>query len=93
MPLKGYICALIYNKERMDFLKGICERYIKAVDDCFQLKLLPNEILINETRKEFNGDLVINFRRGRQILTHSVSGEMYYTDFVNSYGFELAVIE
>jgi arginyl-tRNA synthetase len=40
----------------MDFLKGICERYIKAVDDCFQLKLLPNEILINETRKEFNGD-------------------------------------
>lgn len=40
----------------MDFLKGICERYIKAVDDCFQLRLLPNEILINETRKEFNGD-------------------------------------
>ena len=43
--------------------------------------------------KEFNGDLVINFKRGRQILTHSVSGEMYYTDFVNRYGFELAVIE
>lgn len=40
----------------MDFLKDISERYIDAVKVCFQMVISREDLLINETRKEFNGD-------------------------------------
>ena len=40
----------------MEFLKSIKDSYIKAVADCFGVHLESDEILINETRKEFEGD-------------------------------------
>jgi arginyl-tRNA synthetase len=40
----------------MEFLKSINDSYIKAVADCFGVHLESDEILINETRKEFEGD-------------------------------------
>jgi len=40
----------------MEFLNGIKESYIKAVAECFQEQISGDDILINETRKEFTGD-------------------------------------
>ena len=40
----------------MEFLNGIKESYIKAVSECFQEQISGDDILINETRKEFIGD-------------------------------------
>ncbi|MBK8625074.1 MAG: arginine--tRNA ligase [Saprospiraceae bacterium] len=40
----------------MDFLKGISASYINAVKACFQLEIEQQDLSINETRKDFNGD-------------------------------------
>lgn len=43
----------------MLFLEGIKQNYIFAVASCFDIQLHEEDVLINETRKEFEGDFTI----------------------------------
>lgn len=43
----------------MEFLDGLASNFLKAVNECFQYEMAADQLLINETRKEFNGDYTI----------------------------------
>ena len=43
----------------MEFLDGITSNFLKGVYECFQFEMTADQLLINETRKEFNGDYTI----------------------------------
>lgn len=43
----------------MEFLDGLTSNFLKAVNECFQYEMTADQLLINETRKEFNGDYTV----------------------------------